>query len=47
LAEDVEIGQRDCVRIQQRVRPARVVAAPGATNAAVDDEMRDMDALWR
>src|SRR5258705_11212826 len=39
LAENIEIGERNCVRIKQRVRFVCVVAPPRTTNSAIDHEV--------
>ena len=43
LTENIEVGERDRIGIKQRVGLVRVVAASGATDPAVDDEVRDVD----
>ena len=45
LAQHFDIGLGDRVGIERAVRPIRRVRPPGAANAAIDDEMRDVDAL--
>src|SRR5215470_16327343 len=45
LAQDLDVGLRDSVRIKGAVRAVRRIGTPCATHAAVDDEMRDMDAF--
>src|SRR6188472_1738254 len=47
LLQHVPVAQGNGIGIQHRVRPIGGLAARGAANAAVDDEMRDMNALRR
>src|SRR5215831_14260322 len=45
LAQDLDIGLGDRGGVERRVGPVRRVGPAGAAHAAVDDEVRDMDAL--
>src|SRR6185437_1030047 len=47
LLQHVPIAHRDRVGIEKRVRPLGRIEPRGAADAAIDDKMRDMDALRR
>src|SRR4051812_41961969 len=47
LLQQMQIGLGDRVRIEQRVGLRRILRPPRAADAAVDHDMRDMNALRR
>ena len=45
LIEELHIGLRHGIRIEHGIRPVGRLGAPGIADAAVDDDVADMDAL--